>query len=154
MAGSVNRVILLGRLGKDPEVKYTQSGQALARFSLATDDRRKDESGNWVDQTEWHNIVVFGKQAETAGEYAKKGSLVYVEGKLRYRSWDDKESGQKRYMTEIWGDRWQFVGPKQDGGAARPASGGAGGTASTTSSAGSSPPEPSERLDDHEDLPF
>ena len=154
MAGSVNRVILLGRLGKDPEVKYTQSGQALARVSLATDDRRKDESGNWVDQTEWHNIVLFGKQAETAGEYAKKGSLVYVEGKLRYRSWDDKESGQKRYMTEIWGDRWQFVGPRQDGGASRQSVGGYAAPPAASSKTPASNPEPLDRMDDHEDLPF
>jgi single-strand DNA-binding protein len=154
LAGSVNRVILLGRLGKDPEVKYTQSGQALARFSLATDDRRKDESGNWVDQTDWHNIVCFGKQAETAGEYAKKGALVYIEGKLRYRSWDDKETGQKRYMTEIWADRWQFVGPRQDSSAPRSAEPAPTSAAPTASSAPTSFPEPVERLDDHEDLPF
>jgi single-strand DNA-binding protein len=151
VAGSVNRVILIGHLGKDPEIKYTQSGKALTRFSLATSDRRKDDQGNWVDQTEWHNIVCFDKTAETAGEYLKKGAHIYLEGKIRTRSWDDKETGQKKYMTEIAADRFQFLDSKADrgqGGSPVPPSGG------TTSSYSPPPPPPEPRMDGEEDLPF
>jgi single-strand DNA-binding protein len=101
MARGVNKVILLGNLGKDPEVKYTQSGMAVARFSLATTERAKDKEGNWQDKTEWHNLVAFGRTAEVAGEYLKKGRTVYIEGALRSSSWDDKETGQKKYKTEV-----------------------------------------------------
>ena len=101
MAKSVNKVILIGNLGKDPEVKYTPSGMAVARFTLATNDRFKDKEGNWQDKTEWHNLVAFQRTAEIVGEYLKKGRTVYVEGKLQTSSWDDKESGQKKYRTEI-----------------------------------------------------
>jgi single-strand DNA-binding protein len=98
---SVNKVILIGNLGKDPEVKYTQGGMAVAKFSLATNDRFKDKEGQWQDRTEWHNIVAFQRLAEIVGEYLKKGGKVYIEGSLRTSSWDDKESGQKKYKTEI-----------------------------------------------------
>ncbi len=102
MAGrSVNKVILLGNLGKDPEVKYTPSGTPVAKFSLATNERFKDKDGNWQDRTEWHNVTAWARTAEIAGEYLKKGSKVYIEGSLRTHSWDDKTSGQKKYMTEI-----------------------------------------------------
>jgi single-strand DNA-binding protein len=101
MARSVNKVILIGNLGKDPEVKYTPSGMAVARFTLATNERTKDKEGNWQDKTEWHNLVAFQRTAEIVGEYLKKGRTVFVEGKLQTSSWDDKESGQKRYRTEI-----------------------------------------------------
>jgi single-strand DNA-binding protein len=101
MAKSVNKVILIGNLGKDPEVKYTPQGTAVARFSLATNERYKDKSGEWQDRTEWHNIVAWQRTAEIAGEYLKKGRTVYVEGRLRTDSWDDKETGQKKYRTEI-----------------------------------------------------
>ena len=101
MPKSVNKVILLGHLGKDPEVKYTPSGTAVAKFSIATNERYKDKEGNWQDRTEWHNIVAWQRLAEIAGEYLKKGRQVYIEGRLQTRSWDDKESGQKKYMTEI-----------------------------------------------------
>ena len=102
MAGkSVNKVILLGNLGKDPEVKHTPQGTAVAKFSLATNDRFKDKEGNWQDRTEWHNITAWARTAEIAGEYLKKGSKVYIEGSLRTHSWDDKQSGQKKYMTEV-----------------------------------------------------
>ena len=102
MAGkSVNKVILIGNLGKDPEVKYTQGGMAVAKFSLATNERFKDKDGQWQDRTEWHNIVAFQRLAEIVGEYLKKGGKVYIEGSLRTSSWDDKESGQKKYKTEI-----------------------------------------------------
>lgn len=101
MAKSVNKVILIGNLGKDPEIKYTPSGTAVAKFSLATNERYKDKSGNWQDRTEWHNIVAWQRLAEIVGEYVKKGSKIYIEGRLQTSSWDDKESGQKRYKTEV-----------------------------------------------------
>jgi single-strand DNA-binding protein len=98
---SLNRVTLLGNVGKDLEVKFTPQGTAVAKFSIATNDRYKDKSGEWQDKTEWHNITAWARLAEIAGEYVKKGQQVYVEGKLQTRSWDDKTSGQKKYMTEI-----------------------------------------------------
>jgi single-strand DNA-binding protein len=98
---SVNKVILLGHLGKDPEVKYTPQGTPLARFTLATNDRYKDKAGNWQDRTEWHNVVAWQRLAEIAGEYLKKGRQVYIEGRLRTDSWEDKQSGEKKYKTEI-----------------------------------------------------
>jgi single-strand DNA-binding protein len=101
MAKSVNKVILIGNLGKDPEVKYTPSGTTVAKFSLATNERYKDKSGEWQDRTEWHNIVAWQRLAEIVGEYVKKGSKLYIEGRLQTSSWDDKESGQKRYKTEV-----------------------------------------------------
>jgi len=101
MAKSVNKVILVGNLGKDPEVKYTPSGVPVAKFSLATNERYKDKSGEWQDRTEWHNIVAWQRLAEIVGEYVKKGSKVYVEGRLQTSSWEDKQSGEKKYRTEI-----------------------------------------------------
>jgi single-strand DNA-binding protein len=102
MAGkSVNKVILIGNLGKDPEVKYTPGGMPIAKFSLATNERFKDKEGQWQDRTEWHNIVAFQRLAEIVGEYVKKGGKLYIEGSLRTSSWDDKETGQKKYRTEI-----------------------------------------------------
>ncbi len=98
---SVNKVILIGNLGKDPEVKYTTGGTPVAKFSLATNERFKDKSGEWQERTEWHNIVAFQRLAEIVGEYVKKGGKIYIEGRLQTSSWDDKESGQKKYRTEI-----------------------------------------------------
>jgi single-strand DNA-binding protein len=116
MARGVNKVILLGNLGKDPEVKYTQSGMAVARFSLATTERAKDKDGNWQDKTEWHSLVAFGRTAEIAGEYLKKGRTIYIEGALRTSSWDDKESGQKKYRTEVIINDLVMVGGQREGG--------------------------------------
>lgn len=113
--GSVNKVILLGNLGKDPEVRYTTGGQAVANFSLATNESWTDKQGVKQDRSEWHKIVVWGKTAELAGEYLKKGSPVYIEGRLQTREWADKE-GKKNYSTEIFGDKMVFVGGgKSDG---------------------------------------
>jgi single-strand DNA-binding protein len=112
---SLNKVILIGNLGKDPEVRYTGSGQAVASFPLATSERFKNKSGDWEERTEWHSIVLWGKQAETAKEYLAKGKTVYIEGRLQTRKWQDKD-GRDRYTTEVVGDRMQFVGPKGDGG--------------------------------------
>jgi len=117
MAKSVNKVILIGNLGKDPEVKYTPSGMAVARFSVATTDRVKDKDGNWQDRTEWHNLVAFQRTAEVAAEYLKKGNKVYIEGRLHNDSWDDKETGQKKYKTEIIiNDLVLLGGPREGGG--------------------------------------
>jgi single-strand DNA-binding protein len=101
MAKGVNKVFLLGRLGKDPEIRATAGGMSVASFTLATSDRQKDQTGNWVDKTEWHNLVAFQRTAEIVRDYCKKGSQIFVEGKIQTRSWDDKESGQKKYRTEI-----------------------------------------------------
>jgi len=101
MAKSVNKVILVGNVGKDPEIKFAASGNAVATFSLATTDRSKDQTGNWTDRTEWHNLVAFQRTAEIIRDYVKKGSKLYVEGRIQTRSWDDKETSQKRYRTEI-----------------------------------------------------
>lgn len=101
MAKSVNKVILLGNVGKDPEIRATPGGTMVATFSLATTDRTKDQSGNWTDRTEWHNLVAFQRTAEIIRDYVKKGSKLYVEGKIQTRSWEDKNSGEKKYRTEI-----------------------------------------------------
>src|SRR3990172_7442346 len=110
---SVNKVILIGNLGKDPDLRYTPSGQAVATFSLATNDRYKDKDGQMVERAEWHNIVVWGKQAETAKEYLKKGRQIFVEGRIAYRTYDDRE-GNKRYITEVVAQRIQFLGRREE----------------------------------------
>lgn len=110
MSKSVNKVTLLGNLGKDPEVKYTPSGTAVAKLTLATEERSKDKDGNWTEKTEWHNIVLWSRLAEIAGEYLKKGGKVYIEGRLQTRSWDDKQTGQKKYMTEVVGQELVLLG--------------------------------------------
>lgn len=101
MARSVNKVTLLGNVGKDPEMRSTAGGTTVANFTLATSDRQKDAQGNWTDKTEWHNLVCFQRTAEIVRDYVKKGSQVFVEGKIQTRSWDDKTSGEKKYRTEI-----------------------------------------------------
>ncbi len=120
--GSVNKVILVGHLGGDPESRFTQGGTAVATFSVATNESRKNSEGSWEDHTEWHRCVLFGKQAETAAEYVKKGQMVYVEGRLQTRSWEDKE-GMKRYSTEVVGSAFTMLGRRNaDGGGAPPTS--------------------------------
>jgi single-strand DNA-binding protein len=101
MAKSVNKVFLVGNVGKDPEIRSSASGAIVANFTLATSDRFQDAQGNWQDRTEWHTLVAFKRTAEIVRDYVKKGSKLYIEGKLQTRSWDDKESGQKRYKTEV-----------------------------------------------------
>jgi single-strand DNA-binding protein len=113
---SVNKVILVGNLGRDPEVRFTSGGKAVAKFPLATSEVWNDAEGSRQERTEWHNIVVWGKQAETCGQYLSKGRQVYVEGSIRTRSYDDKD-GNKRYITEIVAQRVRFLGGQ--GGAAR-----------------------------------
>jgi len=117
MAGkSVNKVILLGNLGKDPEVKYTPQGTPVAKLTVATNYRFKDKNDQWQDQTEWHNVVLWQRLAEIAGEYLKKGSKVYIEGRLQTRSWEDKQTNQKRYMTEIVANDLVLLGGRGEGG--------------------------------------
>ena len=129
---SVNKVILVGRLGKDPEIRSIPSGTTVAKFSLATDDRYTDKSGEKQERTEWHNIVAWGKLAEICGQYLRKGKLVYIEGSIRTDSWEDKESGQKRYRTEIVAREMKMLDRKRDSdegggyGARRPAAATAG----------------------------
>jgi single-strand DNA-binding protein len=116
MADGVNKVILVGNLGKDPEVGYTQSGTALCKFSLATGESYVNNAGERQDKTEWHNIIVWGKQGENVGKYLSKGRQVYIEGKIQTRSWDDEKTGQKKYMTEINAQRVVFLGGRSEGG--------------------------------------
>ena len=116
---SVNKVIIVGNLGADPETKYTPGGDAITNIRVATTDKWKDKtSGEMKEATEWHRISFFGRLAEVAGEYLKKGSQIYVEGSLRTRKWQDKE-GQDRYSTDIRGDVMQMLGSRQGGGAPR-----------------------------------
>jgi single-strand DNA-binding protein len=152
---SVNKVILVGRLGKDPETRYTSSGQAVCNFSMATDETFKDRAGERQKRTEWHRIVAWGKKAEFAQKYLQKGSLIYVEGSIRSRQWDDKE-GQKRTTVEIVASDFRFVGERRDAAAATAGAGGAGGAdadvhaqASPTAAEDMTVPEPSD-----EDIPF
>ncbi|HJV36699.1 single-stranded DNA-binding protein [Geomonas sp.] len=120
---SLNKVMLIGNLGKDPEVRYTPSGTAVASFSLATSDKIKNKNGEWEEKTEWHNITLWGRTAEIAGEYLAKGRTVYIEGRLQTRKWQDKE-GKDRYTTEIVGEKMQMLGGKGEGGGGQRPSGG------------------------------
>ena len=114
---SVNKVILLGNLGRDPETRYTTGGDAVTNLRIATTETWKDTSGDKQEKTEWHSVVLFGRQAEIAGEYLKKGRSVYIEGRLQTRKYTDKE-GVEKYATEIVGDRMQLLGGPRDGGGA------------------------------------
>jgi len=153
---SVNKVILIGNLGKDPETRYLPSGDAVTNFSIATTEKWKSKSGEQQEHTEWHRISMCGKVAEIAGEYLKKGSPVYVEGRIRTRKWQDKESGQDKYSTEIVADRMQLLGSRGGG------SGGAEPMArepATAAAGGSSKPQAAgkkggafDQMDD--DIPF
>jgi single-strand DNA-binding protein len=107
----VNKVILIGRLGKDPEVRYTPDGTMITNFNLATDEQWKDKNGEKVQKTEWHRIVVFGKLAEICGNYLVKGKLVFIEGRIQTRSWEDKD-GVKRFTTEIVAGNMQMLDSK------------------------------------------
>jgi single-strand DNA-binding protein len=133
MARSVNKVTLLGNVGKDPEIRSTAGGTMVASFSIATSDRQKDAQGNWQDKTEWHNLKAFNRTAEIVRDYVKKGAKLYIEGKLTTNTWDDKESGQKRYKTEILVNELVLLTGREDG-----AGGGGGGYSRGASSSGSS----------------
>jgi single-strand DNA-binding protein len=153
MAKGVNKVFLLGNVGKDPEIRSTAGGMTVASFTLATADRQKDAQGNWQDKTEWHNLVCFQRTAEIVRDYVKKGTQLFVEGKIQSRSWDDKETGQKRYKTEILVNELSLLG-KPGGG------GGEGGGGYSRSSSSSSAPAPAAAHDYPEqgitddDIPF
>ncbi|MBL7994463.1 single-stranded DNA-binding protein [bacterium] len=110
--GTLNKAVLIGRLGKDPDVHYTKSGIPISSFSIATNNVYKGKDGNMVEQTDWHKVVTWRKLAEISGQYLKKGSLVCVEGQLKTRSWDDKD-GVKRYMTEIIAETMQMLSSKK-----------------------------------------
>jgi len=112
----LNKALLIGNLGKDPEMRSLPSGQAVASFTLATSRRWRDKNGQKQEQTEWHNIVCFGKQAEIAGQYLTKGKQIYVEGRIQTRSWDDRQTGEKKYRTEIVCDNFQMLGTRGGGG--------------------------------------
>jgi len=151
MSSSVNKVILIGRLGKDPEIRSTPQGTTVAKFTIATDERFTDRAGEKQERTEWHNIVAWSKLAEICGQYLKKGKLVYIEGSLRTDSWEDKESGQKRYRTEIVAQNMQMLDRKGDeGGGGGSYSGGSYTGAKKSSGASSAP----DTMEDDEEVPF
>ncbi len=116
--GTLNKVMLIGRLGADPEIRYMPGGTAAVSLSLATNESYKDKTGQMVENTEWHKVSFIGKLAEVLGEWAKKGNLLYVEGRIKTRKWQDSKTQQTRYMTEIAGDHMQFLGGRGEGGPA------------------------------------
>src|ERR1700692_2483552 len=137
MAKSVNKVILLGNVGKDPEIRATANGMTVANFSIATTDRIKGQDGQYTDKTEWHNLVAFQRTAEIVRDYVKKGNKLYVEGRLQTSSWDDKATGQKKYRTEIIVSDLSLLSGRGEGGE----SGGSGAySRSNTASYGSNAP--------------
>jgi single-strand DNA-binding protein len=113
---SLNKVLLIGNLGRDPETRYLPSGGAVCNFSIATSERFTDKSGQKQERTEWHNIVMYGKLAEIAQQYLKKGSNVYIEGRIQTSKWQDKQTGQDKYRTEIVADQMQMLGGRGQGG--------------------------------------
>jgi single-strand DNA-binding protein len=154
MAKGVNKVFLLGNVGKDPEIRSTAGGMIIASFSLATADRQKDQQGNWQDKTEWHNLVAFSRTAEIVRDYVTKGTQLFIEGKIQTRSWDDKDSGQKKYRTEILINEMSLLG----GGPGRGEGAGAGGysrssTASFDQRTPSQPDYADQGITD-DDIPF
>jgi single-strand DNA-binding protein len=160
---SVNKAILVGRLGRDPETRYTSGGQAVANFTLATDETFKDRAGERQKRTEWHRIVVWGKLAEISQQYLKKGMLVYVEGRIQTRQWEDKRDGQKRTTTEIVGNVMRMLTSRAEGAAAGASAGGGSGAGTGHGRsadadfdvAGPSPEEPAAGPEiSDEDIPF
>ena len=165
---SVNKVILLGNLGRDPETRYTTGGDAVTNLNIATSEQWKDKSGEKQERTEWHRVVLFGRQAEIAGEYLKKGRSVYIEGRLQTRKYTDKD-GVEKYSTEIVADRMQLIGGAREGGGgddempgggggggARPPSrgGGGGGAGGQRPAAGGGSGGKKPREDFDDDIPF
>ncbi len=159
---SVNKAILVGRLGRDPETRFTSGGQAVANFTLATDETFKDRAGERQKRTEWHRIVLWGKLAEIAQQYLKKGMLVYVEGRIQTRQWEDKRDGQKRTTTEIVGTVMRMLTSRAEGAAAGASAGGSGAGMGHSRSAdadfdvaGPGPEEPAAGPEiSDEDIPF
>jgi single-strand DNA-binding protein len=162
---SVNKVILIGNLGRDPETRYTTGGDAITNLNIATSEQWKDKNGEKQEKTEWHRVVLFGRQAEIAGEYLKKGRSVYIEGRLQTRKYTDKD-GVEKYSTEIVGDRMQLLGSREGsggggdadfsggGGAGRSSGGGGGGGGSGGGAKGGGAPKRSNPDDLDDDIPF
>jgi len=160
---SVNKVILLGNLGRDPETRYTTGGDAVTNLNIATSEQWKDKSGEKQERTEWHRVVLFGRQAEVAGEYLKKGRSVYIEGRLQTRKYTDKD-GVEKYSTEVVGDRMQLIGGSREssGGDVEFNAGSGGGTPARRETAGAGAPAGSKgagaakkNVDDFDDdIPF
>jgi single-strand DNA-binding protein len=161
MAKGVNKVFLLGNVGKDPEIRTTGGGMTVASFSLATAERAKGADGQWTDKTEWHNLVCFQRTAEIVRDYVKKGTQVFVEGKIQTRSWDDKTSGEKKYKTEILVNELSLLGGRDggSGGGERSAGGYSRSSSSSSSSysgagASSSAPDYADQQITDDDIPF
>jgi single-strand DNA-binding protein len=154
MAKGVNKVFLLGNVGKDPEFRTTPGGMNVASFSLATADRAKDTEGNWTDRTEWHNLVAFQRTAEIVRDYVKKGSQIFIEGKIQTRSWEDKETKVKKYRTEILVNELSLLGGRGGEGGSS-SSGGYSRSSSSSSSAASAPANDyaDQQITD-DDIPF
>ena len=154
---SINKVMLIGNLGKDPEIRYTNSGSAVANFSIATNESWKDKEGNRQERTEWHNIVAWGKLADFAQNYLKKGKSVYLEGRIQTRDWVDNQD-VKHYKTEIVANNIQFVGPREEGdqGGRAPAAarGGSGGPQAPYPDQNQGGPQPDEGAYLEDDIPF
>ncbi|MCX5738473.1 MAG: single-stranded DNA-binding protein [Proteobacteria bacterium] len=148
---SVNKVILVGNLGRDPELRYTKNGQAVANFSLATTDNFTSKDGQKEERTEWHRVVAWAKTAELCAQYLAKGRSVYIEGQLRTREWEDKE-GHKRQTTEVHAQTVQFLGPRSQGGQAGQSGAGGGGAATRASEPGASATSDAPPADD--EIPF
>jgi single-strand DNA-binding protein len=158
MAKSLNKVMLIGNLGKDPEVKFTPGGMAVAKFTVATNERFKDKSGEWQDRTEWHSIVAWQRLAEIVGEYLKKGQKVYIEGRLQTSSWEDKNSGEKKYRTEIVASDMVMLGGRGEGGGGdfegRSSRGSSASGSSSFDQSGPAHEEPVGTTITDEDIPF
>ena len=154
MAKGVNKVFLLGNVGKDPEIRTTAGGMTVASFSLATADRQKDSTGNWADKTEWHNLVCFQRTAEIVRDYVKKGTQIFVEGKIQTRSWDDKESGQKKYRTEILVNELSLLGGRGAEGGGGSSERSSGGYSRSSAPASSPSNDYADQGITDEDIPF
>jgi single-strand DNA-binding protein len=154
MAKGVNKVFLLGNVGKDPEIRSTAGGMTIASFTLATADRQKDAQGNWADKTEWHNLVAFQRTAEIVRDYVKKGTQVFVEGKIQTRSWDDKESGAKRYKTEILVNELSLLGKPGGGGEGGGGYSRSSGSSSSAGAASSASADYADQGITDDDIPF
>ncbi|MBZ5525564.1 MAG: single-stranded DNA-binding protein [Acidobacteriia bacterium] len=160
MAKSLNKVMLIGNLGKDPDVKFTPNGMAVAKFTVATNERFKDKNGEWQERPEWHSIVAWQRLAEIVGEYLKKGSKVYIEGRLQTSSWEDKQSGEKKYRTEIIASDMVMLSGRGDGGGGggdfegRSSRGSSASSASSFDQSGPAHEEPAGTTITDEDIPF
>ncbi len=146
----INKVILVGRLGKDPEMRSTPGGQTVAKFTMATDEKFTDKNGEKQERTEWHNIVAWGKLAEICGQYLRKGKLIYIDGSIRTDSWDDKETGQKRYRTEIVANTMKMLDRKGDEGGGQ----GGGNYASRKPAGAAAGAATGSTIEDDDEVPF